>query len=125
MAVVRDGAEVKHRMGGERRDLLGLAIKNMFITEFSLNLFPPQSSLRPWHGHRRRSTSTGTEQAINLLDLARGEHGFDSRTSLARRGVSADSPRGPRSILRSCLNLEGMAEQSTDFGFWGEELATK
>ena len=33
--------------------------KNMFITEFSLKLDPPQSSLWPWHGHRRRFASIG------------------------------------------------------------------
>ena len=32
--------------------------------------------------------------AVSPLDSARGEHGFDSRRSLARRGMSADSPRG-------------------------------
>ena len=32
--------------------------------------------------------------AVNLLDLARGNHGFDSCRSLARWGVSADSSRG-------------------------------
>ena len=35
--------------------------KNMFTTEFSLKLDPSQSSLRPWHGHRRRSAAIGAE----------------------------------------------------------------
>ena len=36
----------------------------------------------------------GSISSIIPLDLARGEHGFDSRRSLARRGVSADSHHG-------------------------------
>ena len=43
----------------------------MFITEISLKLDPPQSSLRPWHGHRRRSASIGAEPLCTPQDLAR------------------------------------------------------
>ena len=35
-----------------------------FITEFSLKLDPPKSSLRPWHGHRHRYASIGAEPQI-------------------------------------------------------------
>ena len=47
-------------LGDSRVEVLPAGTKKTFISEFSLKLDPPQSSLRPWHGHRRRSVSIGT-----------------------------------------------------------------
>ena len=47
------------RLSARRRS--GSECTKSFITEFSLKLDPPQASLRPWHGNRRRSASTGAE----------------------------------------------------------------
>ena len=44
----------------------------MFITEFSLKLDPPQSSLRPWHGHRRRSASIGAVDSKHFRPVTKG-----------------------------------------------------
>ena len=62
------GCDDGHALAGVK--LWGI-FKKSFITEFSLKLDPPQSSLRPWHGHRRRSASIGAEPLYTPQDEAR------------------------------------------------------
>ena len=70
--------------------------EKMFITEFSLKLDPPQSSLRPWHGQWGRSAPTGAEQEKESL-LFRDNQMIHSEL-LLRRAESlqpASHPRAP------------------------------
>ena len=72
----------------------------MFITEFSLKLDPPQSSLRPWHGHRRRSASIGAEPQGTINYRENRE-----RTSLSNASNKTENGHSQAKIERLCILL--------------------
>ena len=65
------------------------------ITDFSLKLDPPQSSLRPWHGHRRRSASIGAEPLNLRYKCSLERLGGESRSPIRRKAQCPQTPRAP------------------------------